>query len=332
MTPAWLPYFDWPMALWLAPVLAAAVALLLIVAFRRRAARLRQLGTESVVARLVPPATTMTPWWRAGALGGAALCLGVAIAGPRWGSETAIVRGNGADVVLALDASLSMLATDERPNRLEKMKAEARRLLAASPDDRFGLIAFAGRSYILTPLTVDQGALTLFLDNLDPSVVGQAGSSLARAIRQGTDLLLTSHTEADRALVVMSDGEAFEPTDDVSAAANRAAENGVIVIAVGFGTPRGSTIPVVSAEGNALKRDDAGNVVVTQYSPDLLRAAAVASRGTFIAAEETDKATRVRRALSSLRTEKRRAEAGRDRRPQFQLFLIPAVLLALLDT
>ncbi len=326
------PYFDWPLALWLAPVLAAAVAALMLAAFRRRVLRLAQLGGEEIVSRLVPPAATRTPWWRAGTLGGAALCLGVAIAGPRWGSETAIVRGSGADVVLALDASLSMLATDERPNRLEKMKAETRRLLASSEGDRFGLIAFAGRSYILTPLTVDQGALELFLDNLDPSVVGQAGSSLSRAIRQGTDLLLTSHTEADRALVIMSDGEAFEPAEDVAAAAKRAAESGVIVIAVGFGTTTGSTIPVQSAEGIIQKRDENGDVVVTRYTPGLLRAAASASSGTFIDAGATDKATRVRSALSSLRREHRQAEAGRERRPRFQLFLIPAMLLALLDT
>ena len=70
-------------------------------------------------------------------------------------------------------------------------------------------------------MTVDAGALELFLDNLDPSVVGQAGSSLARAIRQGTDLLMLSNSGADKALVVMSDGEAFEDPGDVIAEARR---------------------------------------------------------------------------------------------------------------
>ena len=129
------------------------------------------------------------------------LCAGIAFAGPRWGTEQTLERGSGVDMVLALDASLSMLATDARPNRLERMKEEARRLLALSAGDRVGLLAFAGRSYILTPLTVDRGALELFLDNLDPSVVGQAGSSLSRAIRQGTDLLVATQTTSDRALV-----------------------------------------------------------------------------------------------------------------------------------
>jgi hypothetical protein len=89
------------------------------------------------------------------------------------------VRQSGIDIVLALDASLSMLATDESPNRLERMKEEVRRLRARSPADRIGLLAFAGRSYILTPPTLDGGGLELFLDNLDPNIVGQAGSALA---------------------------------------------------------------------------------------------------------------------------------------------------------
>jgi Ca-activated chloride channel family protein len=98
------------------------------------------------------------------------------------------VRSSGVDLVLAVDASLSMLAQDEKPSRLERVKQEIRRLRAISPGDRVGLLAFAGRSYVLTPITVDGGALDLF-SQLDPSVVGQAGSSLASTITQGTSLL-----------------------------------------------------------------------------------------------------------------------------------------------
>jgi Ca-activated chloride channel family protein len=324
--------FDRGWALALAPLLALAVLWLLLAAHRRRLARLERLGSGDVVQRLVPPTARRRPWLRVALLSSAALLGTVAFAGPRWGFEQAVVRGEGADIVLALDASLSMLATDERPNRLQRMKQEARRLLAASGGDRFGLIAFAGRSYILTPLTIDRGALELFLDNLDPSVVGQGGSSLARTIRQGTDLLLSSNTASDRALVIMSDGEAFEPEEDVKAAAQRAAEAGVILVTVGFGSTAGTTIPIRSPTGTIQKRDENGEVVVTHYTPEMLQGAAQAAGGTFIESEATDKAARIRRALSTLRREGRAAEAGRDRRPRYQLFLIPAVLLVLVDT
>ena len=327
-----LAIFDSPYLLALAVVLPLAVALLVARAYRERRRRLGRLGNVETVARLVPPSVLRTPRSRALLLALAALCGAVAFAGPRWGTEQTMVRGEGIDLVFALDASLSMLAEDERPSRLARMKQEVQRILAASRGDRIGLIAFAGRSYILTPLTVDQGALDLYLDNLDPSVVGQAGSSIARAIRQGTALLAASQAESDKALVVMSDGEAHEPVEEVQEAARLAREAGIALVTVGFGTPQGATIPVREGDSVALKRDDAGSVVTTRHSPDLLRAAAEAANGTFIEADATDKAGKVRRALATLRTQARAAAAGQDRTPRFQLFVLPALLLVAIDT
>jgi Ca-activated chloride channel family protein len=327
-----LPFLDYPWLLILAALLPLVIAFLFRLGVRKRRERLSRLGSADIVARLVPPAATRSSAWRAPLLGGAALCAGLALAGPRWGMERTIVRGEGIDLVLALDASLSMMATDDRPSRLERMKQEVRRLLDMSRADRVGLIAFAGRSYILTPLTIDAGAIDLYLDNLDPGVVGQAGSSLARAVRQGVALLRATNSESDRALVVMSDGEAFEPQEDVVEAARLAAEAGITVITVGFGTPRGSPIPLRAGDSTALKTDESGNVVITRYTPELLQLAATESRGVFIDAATTDKAGRIRQALSSLRTQQRAASAGRERRPQFQLFLIPALLLLVIDT
>jgi Ca-activated chloride channel family protein len=327
-----LGIFDSPWLLALVVVLPIAVALFVGRAYRERRRRLGRLGTPDVVARLVPPTALRAPRSRAVLLALAALFGAVAFAGPRWGTETTVVRGEGIDLVFALDASLSMMAEDERPSRLGRMKQEVQRILAASRGDRIGLIAFAGRSYILTPLTVDQGALDLYLDNLDPSVVGQAGSSLARAIRQGTALLNASQAESDKALVVMSDGEAFEPAEDVREAARLAREAGIAVVTVGFGTTEGANIPVREGDSVTLKRDDNGALVVTRYSPELLRAAAEAAGGTFIEAGATDKAGSVRRALATLRTQVRAAAAGQDRTPRFQLFVLPALVLLVVDT
>jgi len=327
-----IPYTDLPWALWAAPALAVIVALLVLLSYRRRAQRLRRLATTELLPRLVPPASARAPSLRAALQFAAVLCAGIAFAGPRWGTEQTLERGSGVDIVLALDASLSMLATDAAPNRLERMKEEARRLLALSGGDRVGLLAFAGRSYILTPLTVDRGALELFLDNLDPSVVGQAGSSLSRAIRQGTDLLVATQTTSDRALIIMSDGEAFEPASEITAAAAHAAESGVTVIAVGFGTEKGATIPVRTAQGTQAKRDENGQIVTTRYTPELLKDAVTAAHGVFIDAAATDKAARIRGALAMLRRQARESESETARRARFQLFLVPALLLMVIDT
>ena len=321
-----------PWLLVLSVVLPVLFVLLLRRARRTRAQRLERLGNLDVVRRLVPPNVLGSSAWRAVRLGAAALLAGIALAGPRWGVERTTVRSTGVDLVLAVDASLSMLATDERPSRLERVKQEIRRLRALSPGDRVGLLAFAGRSYVLSPITVDGGALDLFLDNLDPSVVGQAGSSIAQTIAQGTSLLALTKSGADRALVILSDGEAFEPQDEILASARRAKEQGVSLVTVGFGTTQGSTIPV--REGNRVteKKDDAGQVVTTHYKPEVLQAAAAAATGTFIPAESNDKAARIKSALARLRTQSRAALGGEDRTPRYQWFLLPAVLLLWLDT
>lgn len=321
-----------PWLLALVVVLPPFFAWLLRHSRRQRQARLQRLGSLDVVRRLVPATALSGSGWRATRLGVAAAFAGVAIAGPRWGLERTTVRSSGVDMVIAVDASLSMLAEDVQPKRLERAKQEIRRLRALSPGDRVGLLAFAGRSYILSPITVDEGALDLFLDNLDPSVVGQAGSSLSATINQGTSLLSLTKSGADRALVILSDGEAFELKADVVAAAQRAAEQNVHLVTVGFGTLQGSTIPIREDGQLTTKKDDNGQTVITHYNPELLQVAAQAANGTFIPAEATDKAARIKSALASLRRQARTTETGDNLTPRFQWFLLPAVLLLWLDT
>ena len=324
--------FDRPWLLPLVVVLPALVAFCLAAGHRRRVARLARLGGAEMVARLVPSLTVRRPVRRSLLLGLAAALAAVAAAGPRWGAEPTMVRGSGIDVVLLLDASLSMLAEDERPSRMERMKQEVRRFRALSEGDRIALLAFAGRSYILSPLTVDDGALDLFLDNFDPTVVGQPGSSMSRAITQAVSLLQNTPTESDRAIVLMSDGEAFEPVETIAEAARQARDAHIAFVTVGFGTAQGGTIPERTGNTVVQHRDESGQVVTTHYDAQTMRAAAEAAGGTFVDAAESDKAGRVKRALSTLRAQTRATAAGRDRKPRYQFFLFPALLILLGDT
>lgn len=322
---------DMPWLLLVALVLPVVVWRLRVLRTRQRRERLARYADASALTRLV----NVDDRQRRGRtirLVAVAVLASLALAGPRWGLARGPVTSKGIDMAIAIDASLSMTATDERPSRLERVKQEVRRLRAASPADRIALIAFAGRSYILTPLTGDDGAIELFLENLDPTVVGQAGSSIARTVRQGSELLLASDGSADRALVVMSDGEAFEPLEDVQAAAREAGEKGVSLVTVGFGTTDGGTIPVRDGSVVRDKQDDEGNVVITRYMPELLDAAAQAAGGTFIPAEASDKATRIRGALRSLRSAQRAVDTREDHVPRFIWLLMPALLLLLYDS
>ena len=298
---------------------------------RQRVKRLASLGGAVAIARLAPEGVRRAPLARAIRFSAALLLCGLAFAGPRWGSSTSVVSTEGIDVVLALDASLSMLAEDERPSRLERMKQEVRRFRATAPGDRVALLAFAGRSYILSPLTADGGALDLFLDNLDPSVVGQAGTALAPTITQGVDLLRAARGAAGRALVILSDGEAFDDPSASLAAARAAREAEIAVVTVGFGTEGGTTIPIREGGRLTTKRDAAGQVVVTRYDPTLLREVADAAGGEFIAANESDKATRLRQALRRVEAKRRDVAEGLSRPLQLAWLLLPALLLLLFD-
>jgi Ca-activated chloride channel family protein len=298
---------------------------------RRRMARIASLGAEAAIARLAPIGVRRPPVARALRLGGALAFSLIGFAGPRWGAGTVIIRQRGLDVALALDASLSMTAEDERPSRLQRMRQEVRRYRAASPGDRNALIAFAGKSYILTPLTTDNGAIELFLDNFDPNVVGLAGTALAPTIIQGTQLLQAANGSASRALVILSDGEAFDDHDAAVAAAGAARKAGVSVITVGFGTEDGTTIPERQGATIAAKRDGDGQIVITRYDPSLLKAVADAGGGEFIAATDGDRGGRIAQALSRLDAEQRDVEEGLSRPLRLAWFLLPAVLLLILD-
>ncbi|HEX9219882.1 MAG TPA: VWA domain-containing protein, partial [Gemmatimonadaceae bacterium] len=329
---SYLRYIQWPWALALAIVLPVLTTWLVRWGLRARKERLARLGTESMIARLAPSITQQRTWSAALRSGLASLFLGFALAGPRWGVEQTVVKQQGVDVVLALDASLSMLATDEKPSRLQAMKQEIDRLRDLSPGDRFALLAFAGRSYILTPLTVDNSALDLFLQNLDPSIVGQGGSSLASALRQATNLLALNKTQGDKAIVLMSDGEGFDNPDEVLSEARRAREMGFTVITVGFGTPEGSTIPIVQNRVVTQKRDENGNIVVTHYDPALLKAIADEAKGVFIDARTPNKAGRIRQALNALHANPRSVVSGENLGMQFQWFVLAALVLLTVDT
>ncbi len=324
-------FFDLPWLLLAALLLPLAVWALRWLRARQRRERLGRFADPAALLRLLR-LTGTSPGARTARLVSVAVLAGIALAGPRWGLARGPATARGIDMAIALDASLSMMATDERPSRLERMKQEVRRLRAMSRADRVALMVFAGRSYILTPLTTDDGAIELFLDNLDPSVVGQAGSSIAKAIRQGAELLLASDGSADRALVIMTDGEVFEPAEDVEAAAREAGSQGISLVTVGFGTERGSTIPIRDGSVVREKRDAEGKIVITKYNPELLRRTAEAANGTFIGADASDKATRVRAALRSLRTARRTVDSREDHVPRFLWALIPALLLLLYDT
>ncbi len=289
--------FETPLLLALAPVIALAFGAVAWFA-RRRRVRLADAWSRGLgrTAR-----GRLRRSWVVVAL--AALLAGVALAGPRAGRARITTETQALNLVLAVDISRSMLAEDARPNRLQRAVRESRRLVQDLEGDRLGLIAFAGRSYILTPLTVDGGAVRMHLDGLDPDLASEGGSSLAAVFQQGAQLLAAGGDGADRVLVVFTDGEAHDSLPDVVAAAEGLRTRGVRLVLVAEGGSSPARIPIRDSLGNLIeyKTDAEGQPIRTQRRDDILRAAAEAAEGTIVPAELPDQAGAVEKLVSALK-------------------------------
>jgi Ca-activated chloride channel family protein len=205
--------------------------------------------------------------------------------------------------VFAVDISRSMLAEDVQPSRLQRAVRESRRLIQDLQGDRLGLIAFAGRSYILAPLTVDGGAIRMYLDALDPDLASEGGTNLSSVLAQGTQLLAATSDAADRVLVVFTDGEAHDTLPEIVRQAEALKDAGVRLIVVGEGAAGPARIPIRDSTGALVeyKRDDEGVVIQTQRRDDVLRAMADAADGTLIPSEAHDQAGAVRELVAAFK-------------------------------
>lgn len=314
---------DHPLILLLAPLLAVVAGL---IAWRARSRRLRYAAAWSSEAeRQARSYGRSAPWL----LGLAALAALVALAGPRGGRGEITATSRALSLVFAMDISRSMLAEDATPNRLDRAIREARRLAQDLEGDRMGLIAFAGRSYILSPLTVDVGAINLFLDGLDPDLASQGGTSLAATLTQARGLLSASEEGADRVLVVFTDGEGHDSLDAAVEQARALREAGIRLVLVAEGRTTPTRIPIRDSSGTLLqyKLDDMGHPVETARRDDILQALADAGEGSVVAAELPDQAGAVRDLLESF---KRTPTASTRSSTQVPRGWVPVLVAALL--
>ncbi len=304
--------FDAPIVVALAPVVAAAVWSM--AAWARRSRLRRAAAWSEATGRIARSAGQ----FGAPALGLAAGLAAVALSGPRWGEERIVTETRGLNLVLAIDISRSMLAEDVQPSRLRRGLREARRLVQDLDGDRLGLSAFAGTSYILSPLSVDGSALTLYLDALDPDVASEGGTSLGPALAQGIDLLHASPEIADRVLVMFTDGEAHDSVEQAVQEARRLAGLGIHLILVAEGGKQPVRIPVRDDRGTLVswQQDESGKQILTSRRDDGLGAIADAAQGTIVAAELPDQAGAVRDLVASYKratATESRTQRGRPR-------------------
>jgi Ca-activated chloride channel homolog len=202
----------------------------------------------------------------------------------------------GIDVVLALDVSKSMLATDLQPSRLERAKQFITKLMAVLPNDRIGLVLFAGKAYMQMPLTTDHNAAQMFVLSASPDAVPQQGTVISEALKMGAN----AFTTADRrfkAVVLISDGE--DQDADADKTSKDLAEQGLLINTVGIGSPEGSYIPDPATGQN--KRDEMGNTVISKLNEEELKSLAENTNGVYVRLQSSDESVDVvKKSLSQI--------------------------------
>jgi len=207
-------------------------------------------------------------------------CLIVALARPVWGEDKVTQNESGRNILIAIDSSRSMLANDVVPDRLTRAKLAAQDLMLALKDDRVGLIAFAGNSYLQAPLTTDHDAVVEAIQSLDFTSVPRGGSELGRALKLAIETFEKSPAK-NHGLILFSDGG--EPDSEITAYAQQAAKKNILVLTVGVGTEGGALIPDPDPDRTGdFVRDQQGNVVKSKLEPQPLQEVASITRGRYL--------------------------------------------------
>lgn len=273
--------FGDPQAFWLL-LLVPLSALFYFWAFRKKRRALADFAHPALLEKL----TSATSWVRqaikSGLVVSGFLFLALALVQPQFGTQLELIRRRGVDIMVALDTSLSMLAEDIRPNRLIRARYEIESLIDGLDGDRVGLVAFAGRGFVLCPLTLDYGAAKLFLDSVDTNMISVKGTAIAEAIRLATRSFGSTDLKY-KALILITDGENHE--NDPIQAAKEAAEAGVRVFVAGVGTPEGELIPIRLGNRVEYMKDTSGNFVKTRLDETTLKEIARISDGAYIRAQ-----------------------------------------------
>ena len=273
-------YILW--ALVLVPLLI--ISFMLVRRWKKKA--LASFGEKGVISRIMPQVSSSRPTLKFIFFIVAYTLLIIGLADPQVGNHIDEVKKKGADIMIVLDVSNSMLSQDYAPSRLENAKRALAQLIDNLHEDRIGIIVFAGEPYVQMPITTDYSAAKIFLNTINTGMVPVQGTAIGAAI----DLGVKSFDYKDgtgKAIILMTDGENHE--DDAITAAQNAHDKGVVVHVIGFGSPQGAPVPIYeNGKQNGFHLDSAGHTVISKLNEDMCKQVAVAGNGVYIRATDAN--------------------------------------------
>ena len=274
--------FQYKEFLWLFGAIAVFIFLFFLL-LRWKRKTIKRIGDKKLVKQLIKnfsPRLFATRFF----LFSLAFALGVvAVANLRKPGSADNISRKGIDVVIALDVSKSMLATDLAPNRLERAKQVILKLMDQMSDDRIALVLFAGKAYMQMPLTVDHGAAAIFVSSATPDAIPAQGTVFSEALQMSARAFNTKEGRF-KSVVLISDGEDHD--EETLKTADDLSQQGVMVCTVGIGSAGGSQIP--DSATNDFKRDAMGNIVISKLNEDELKQIAEKTSGVYVHFESTE--------------------------------------------
>ncbi len=294
--------------------------LLVLLYFVARKRKLKKLGDAKLVQQLVPYSSRRKRTARIifFILGFSFLIL--ALCNLQTGSKLTEVKREGADIIVCLDVSNSMLAQDLSPNRLTRAKYALEKMVDMLQGDRLGLVIFAGEAYVQLPITTDYSAAKMFLGSIGPGMVPVQGTNLAEAIIKASQSF-SSDEGKNRAIILITDGENHESA--AIEAAEEAAKKGIMINTIGIGSANGVPIPLVE-QGvvKGYRKDRSGQTIVTRLNSDLLKSISSKANGVYVQASQSDMGLgRVLDKIDELDKAQLESKMYTDYEDQFQWFL-----------
>lgn len=322
-------HFSYPYLL-IAELLIPLLVLFYIYSINRKNKSLDDFGQRELISRL-SSASARRQHIKFCMLASALFFFIFAAARPQFGTKLVQLNTSGADVVIAVDVSGSMLAQDIKPSRLEKAKALMAQLAQQLEGNRIGVIAFAGTAFWQCPLTLDISSVNLFLQIMDTNIIPLPGTTIGNAIRLASDGLSKTAPKS-KAIVLLTDGE--DHNSDPLAAAKAAAGQGIKIYTVGFGNPAGEPIPNNDESGNFkdYKKNKKGEVVMSKLDETLLSKISEATGGQYFKAQDGElDVGRLSDEIRGLEKQKLSSNLNRLLEDRYQYFVLIGLILLMAE-
>ncbi|MEW6088202.1 MAG: VWA domain-containing protein [bacterium] len=321
--------FQYPLLLFFLPVFLIGLFIFYYYVFKRKRFLYEEFADLTLFTKLTPYLNKRQAYVKAVILSVAFLMFIVVLSRPQFGKKIIELKRTGIDLVIAVDTSLSMLAEDMKPNRLERAKMEISNLMDILQGDQIGLVVFSGEAYIQCPLTLDYDAAKMFLEIIDTKSVSQPGTNLGRAILKAMD----SYPEGQKkykAVILLTDGEEHE--GNALEIAEKAASEGIKIYTIGIGTGSNEPIPLRDSEGKIIgyKKDKYGQMVLSKLDENTLHDIAAKTGGKYYRSSNTGiELEKIYRDISSMEKKEfeDKMEIQYEDRYQFLLVIIIFLLI-----